>query len=137
MVQHNACTCHSVPTIVLHPFRLQNSYFANLLLIRFASFYYQMLFVSNKRTSYCTGVGDPGMAKLEQVIRGIKSNQARQRKLSSPRLPITPELLLSINGVWERESLARDKAMLSAAAVLCCFFFFVIGGSVHPSSKGL
>ena len=38
--------------------------------IGFASFYYQMLFVSNKTTSYCTEVGDTGMAKLEQVIRG-------------------------------------------------------------------
>ena len=94
-----------------------------------------MLFVSNKTTSYCTGVGDPGMAKLEQVIRGIKSNQARHGKLSSPRLPITPELLLSIKGVWERESPARDKVMLWAAAVLCCFGFLQSGEVCIPAEK--
>ena len=50
-------------------------------------------------------VGDPGigsMAKLEQVVKGIKSNEAKHRnkiKQKSPRLPITPELLLRIKGV--------------------------------------
>ena len=84
------------------------------------------------------GLGDPGigsMAKLEQVVRGIKSNQAKHGKQKSPRLPITPEILLRIKGVWERESPARDKAMLWAAASLCFFGFLRSGEVCIPAEK--
>ena len=64
------------------------------------------------------------MAKLEQVVKGIKSDQAKHGKQQSPRVPITSDLLLRIKGVWEREPPGRDKAMLWAAASLCFFGFY-------------
>ena len=55
------------------------------------------------------GYGDPrmsSMARLEQVLKGIyiymKSLQAGTRGRSLPRLPITPDLLLKIKGVWQK-----------------------------------
>ena len=44
------------------------------------------------------GFGDPGisgMARLEQVLKGIKSTQAKGLKKSA-RLPVIPELLLKM-----------------------------------------
>ena len=85
-------------------------------------------------------MGDPGigsMAKLEQVVKGIKSDQVKHGKQQSPKLPITPELLLRIKGVWEREPPGRDKAMLWVAASLWFFGFFTLRRSMHPSRKGL
>lgn len=84
------------------------------------------------------GIGDPGinkMAKLEQVIRGIKLEQAKKGEKKSPRLPITPALLLSIKEVWEREAITRDTAMLWAAALLCFFGFLRSGEVCTPSEK--
>ena len=56
-------------------------------------------------------------------------------KQKSPRLPITPEILLRIKGVWERESPARDKAMLWAAASLCFLGFLRSGEMCIPAEK--
>lgn len=84
------------------------------------------------------GMGDPGigkMARLEQVLKGIKSDQAKKGENQSPRLPITPELLSAIKGVWEREAVTRDRAMLWAAASLCFFGFLRSGEVCIPSEK--
>jgi len=46
-----------------------------------------------KQLHIARGVGDPGignMAKLEQVLKGIKSAQAKGGDTIQPRLPITP-----------------------------------------------
>ncbi len=77
------------------------------------------------------GVGDPGigkMARLEQVLKGIKSEVAKKGQKPSPRLPITPELLLAIKETWEKEPVTRDRAMIWAAALLCFFGFLHLGG---------
>ncbi len=49
------------------------------------------------------GMGDPrinNMARLEQVLRGIKRVQARRAKKERERLPITLDLLKKLKGVW-------------------------------------
>ena len=64
------------------------------------------------------GYGDPcmsSMARLEQELKGIKSLQARTRGRSLPRLPITPDLLLKMKGVWQKRGTTWDNTMLWAA----------------------
>ena len=49
---------------------------------------------------------DPGisrMARLEQVLRGVKYLQAKKRKPLAP-LPITVDHLNLLNGVWAKDS---------------------------------
>ena len=71
--------------------------------------------------------GDPNicnMARLEQVIKGIKSVQAKSSKKPA-RLPITPELLRKMRQVWMRGngSSSWDNIMLWAASLLGFFGF--------------
>ena len=40
------------------------------------------------------------MAKLEQLLRGIKVVQAKKGKGSKSRLPITPRILQMLRGAW-------------------------------------
>lgn len=82
------------------------------------------------------GWGDPGiskMARLEQVLRGIKSMQARGKTKERPRLPISIDLLHKLRGVWQREATV-DAKMLWAAASLCFFGFFRAGELTVPSN---
>ena len=63
------------------------------------------------------GLADPqirGMARLEQVLKGIKSIQCRARPPSrQTRLPIMPDLLHKMKQYWNRDhSRRRDNAML-------------------------
>ena len=82
------------------------------------------------------GYGDPNigsMARLEQVMKGIKSTQAKDpggKKLR--RLPITPELLQKLKDSWFRGS-GKDGCMLWAAATLCFFGFLRSGEITVPS----
>lgn len=69
------------------------------------------------------------MPKLEGVIKGIKTTQARSQSSKPNRFPITPNILLLIAGVWEAEGLSRDHIMLWAATTLC-FFGFLRSGEV-------
>ena len=82
------------------------------------------------------GLPDPkiaSMPKLEQVMRGIKSHQARSTSGSQPRLPITPDVLLKMRKVWESDSRNPDNIMLWAAACSCFFGFFRAGEITVPS----
>ena len=77
------------------------------------------------------GAGDPhmgSMAKLEQVLKGIKSIQAKGGAQGRERLPITPELLVKLKRVI-------DKVMLWGAALLCFFGFLRAGEITVPSDN--
>ena len=69
------------------------------------------------------------MAKLAQVLRGIKVSQASGSKLTTARqrLPITPEILRQVKGQWQRDPPTQDRIMLWAAFLTCFFGFFRSG----------
>lgn len=84
------------------------------------------------------GVGDPGiakMARLEQVLKGIKATQAKEGVQAKSRLPITPEILIKIKETWERGRIDYDKTMLWAAALMCFFGFLRAGEVCVPADN--
>ena len=79
------------------------------------------------------GLPDPGienMAKLSQVLRGIRSTQSG--KSNFVRRPITPGMLVQIKNAWEEEGPDDNKLMLWAAMLLCFFGFFRSGEICAP-----
>ena len=67
------------------------------------------------------------IARLQQVLKGIKALQARSKGTATPRLPMTPELLSRIRGVWANAPHNPDHVMLWAASLLCFFGFLKRG----------
>ena len=88
-----------------------------------------------------SGLPDPGisnMVRLEQLLKGIKSVQARLKKNQRPRLPITPSILKCMKAVWIPTSnlrIKRDNKMLWAACTLCFFGFFRVGELMSSSTS--
>ena len=72
------------------------------------------------------------MPKLEQVLRGIKRQNAAAG-IKRERLPITPDILIQMRAVWERDSTKQDNIMLWAVSSLCFFGFFRAGELTLPS----
>ena len=80
------------------------------------------------------------MAKLEQLLRGIKMVQAKKGKGKTTRLPITPTIMRVLKGAWLTGSNinhtnTRDAAMLWAVCFLCFFGFFRSGELTAPSES--
>lgn len=79
------------------------------------------------------GGGNPGihsMPRLEYVIKGCKRvapGTARRR------LPITPEILRKLRGVWHKSENPREAKMLWAASCLCFYGFLRSGEVVTPA----
>ena len=81
------------------------------------------------------GFGDPlicDMARLEQVLKGVKSVQSKEQLRRTARLPVTPELLAKLRGIWVSQP---DGSMLWAAASLCFFGFLRSGEITVPSDS--
>ena len=102
----------------------------------------QMSFVAGIRHLHVTlGHPDPdyshSMLRLQQVLRGVRSilSKNKPQEAQRTRLPITPELLLKIRKVWEKNSREHDFIMLWAACTICFFGFFRPGEITAPSDK--
>ena len=73
-----------------------------------------------------SGFPDPATSnipKLEWVIKGIKSTQARAQSSKHTRHPITPHIVKAMGAVWEAQGPSQDHVMLWAAVTLCFFGF--------------
>ncbi len=75
------------------------------------------------------------MPKLEGVIKGIRSTQAKSDTPKKNRLPITPAILHRIRTQWEVQGSTRDHVMLWAAATLDFFDFLRAGEITVPSDS--
>lgn len=83
------------------------------------------------------GYGDPHintMARLEQVLKGIKSVQCKKPRRIS-RLPISPDHLDKMRATWLKQPTTVDGKMLWAAAALCFFGFLRSGEITIPSDS--
>ena len=80
-----------------------------------------------------SGFPDPATSnipKLEWVIKGIKSTQARAQSSKHTRHPITPHIVKAMGAVWEAQG---HHVMLWAAVTLCFFGFLRSGEVILPS----
>lgn len=69
------------------------------------------------------------MPRLQYVLRGIKSEQARQCQQSRQRLPVTTDILRKIHKILIQKPTDFDNVMLWSA-FLVCFFGFLRSGEV-------
>ena len=82
-----------------------------------------------------TGVSSPVIytPRVELVIRGIKCAKVGLGSPVRSRLPITPNLLLKLKGVWSIPPLTTDKLMLWTA--VCIAFFGFLRCAEFPVSS--
>lgn len=81
-------------------------------------------------------LGDTEMSKmpqLEYVVRGLKRSTTTAKHT---RLPITPDILHRLKGVWLTWQNQRDASMLWAAVTMCFCGFLRSGEVVVPSQMG-
>jgi len=82
-----------------------------------------------------TGVPDSeisNMPRLEQVMKSIKSVQAKEEHQGQTRLPMTPDIMLKLEKIW-CPGKTFNATMLQAAASLC--FFLRLGEVTVPSRE--
>ena len=101
---------------------------------------YQMLFV--RHSSYAHSLGPPGSRLLAEhanaaadIARCAVCTEQERGRSPTHRLPITPELLLWIRKVWEKDAGGYDIIMLWAACTTCFFGFFRADEITTPSDR--
>lgn len=81
-----------------------------------------------------TGLTDPfttgSFPRLQYVLKGIKREKGSAVK---PRLPVTPQILMGLHRVWQREAGNPDNTMLWAACTLAFFGCLRSGELTVPS----
>ena len=83
------------------------------------------------------GEADPElcrMVRLEQVLRVIKSTQAKKQGKGMTRLPMSIEILGKMKAAWQ-EMASPDAEILWASAALCFFGFLRSGVLTVPSKS--
>ena len=91
-----------------------------------------------RRLQIAQGLPDPlisQMAKLEGVVRGIKSQQARSTPSAPKRLPITMSILCQLKEHILTSASDHNAVMLWAAACTCFYGFFRAGELTVPSES--
>lgn len=92
-----------------------------------------------RRLQIVKGMGDPFTASwplLEYTLRGIKLRQAKVKESRAKRrLPITPDILRKLKGVWSKEAHHFDNIMLWATCCMCFYGFLRSGEVTVISSK--
>ena len=83
------------------------------------------------------GLQDPHidqMARLRQVLKGVKIEAGNQGKPPRSRLPITPMILRKLKGVWLGIEHSADNLMLWAASTTT-FFTFCRSGEITVENE--
>ena len=64
------------------------------------------------------------MPKLEEVIKGMKSQQAKKQPVVRPHLPI---IMQKIRAVWEKDHRNQDNIILGPQCVLASLALCILG----------
>ena len=73
------------------------------------------------------------MPQLENVVKGLKRSSAGPKRTW---LPITPEILHQLKGVWLARQNQKDASMLWATVTMCFCGFLRSGEVVVPPQTG-
>lgn len=69
-------------------------------------------------------------ARLEQVLGGVKSTQAKGSKQPKPRLPISVGILRKMIDQWLSRAMDEEDTVILWAAASLCFFGFSRSGEI-------
>ena len=76
------------------------------------------------------------MARLEQVIQGVKREYSKKNPDKRECLPITPDILMQLRSVWNKDTKDFNHILLWAACCLCYYGFLRSGEIMVPSEAG-